>query len=160
MLVNVFSKEQLLRSPLCERLKSDNRNLVASYDELWEKREIVLPYLRFCPSVEKDLKRLESTYFTQVIKKLCELNSYCEKHMKEPFQPHLLSKTTPESEKTLELFPASHTFTDERGEKYLASWHMRFTGISGRIFFVPNYQEEAMLICYIGEKLPNANYPT
>ncbi|MFR3320511.1 MAG: hypothetical protein ACLTSZ_04235 [Lachnospiraceae bacterium] len=37
----------------------------------------------------------------------------------------------------------------------MASWHMRFTGIPGRIFFVPGYEPERMLVCYIGKKLKN-----
>ena len=51
-------------------------------------------------------------------------------------------------------------FRDENGVEYEASWHMRFTGISGRIFFVPDYTDTEMLVCYIGKKLPNATYPT
>ena len=53
-----------------------------------------------------------------------------------------------------------HTFTDERGVEYLANWHMRFTGIPGRIFFIPQYEDDKILVCYIGKKLKNVSYPT
>lgn len=60
----------------------------------------------------------------------------------------------------MEMYQKQHTFRDENDVEYQASWHMRFTGIPGRIFFVPDYTDAAMLICYIGKKLPNASYPT
>lgn len=44
--------------------------------------------------------------------------------------------------------------------EYLASWHMRFTVIPGRIFFIPQYKDDKILVCYIGKKLKNVSYPT
>lgn len=46
------------------------------------------------------------------------------------------------------------------GVEYLASWHMRFTVIPGRIFFIPQYKDDKILVCYIGKKLKNVSYPT
>ena len=71
----------------------------------------------------------------------------------------LLSKTTPESEETLKRYKKEHTFRDEAGNDYVASWHMRFTGIPGRIFFIPDYSAEGMLVCYIGKKLKTVLNP-
>ena len=61
-----------------------------------------------------------------------------------------LARTSSEPGKTITV-----NFYDIDKKSYLAKWHMRFTGIPGRIFFVPNYSKETILICYIGKKLPN-----
>lgn len=96
----------------------------------------------------------------QIVKKLKELERYCVDYAGMRFDATLLTKTTPESQGTLTQYEKEHTFTDEKGTAYIASWHMRFTGIPGRIFFVPDYEEDSILICYVGKKLKNLSYPT
>ncbi|MFR3823564.1 MULTISPECIES: hypothetical protein [Hungatella] len=157
---NVFEKEQLYRSPILDILKALEDFRIYSYKDLWKRREELFPHLKFCPSVEKNLEKLEAGYVSQVVKKLTELERYCSAHEGERFRPELLTKTTPETDATLKKYEEQHTFTDEEQQRHIVSWHMRFTGISGRIFFVPQYKENLILVCYIGEKLPNVTYPT
>ncbi len=157
---NVFEKEQLHCSPVVEILKAANTVKIYSYEELWARKEQLFPHLCFCPSVEYDLKRLETFYLPQIIRKLRELDNYCRENTDVIFQPGSLTKTTTESDSTMKKYKKEHTFLDEDGTEYTATWHMRFTGIPGRIFFVPQYRSDCMLICYIGKKLPNVSYPT
>lgn len=157
---NVYHKEQLYSNPILDILKKLKDIKLYSYEDLWKRRYELFPHLRFCPSVEKNLGKLETAYLHQVLKKLTELENYCVAHHKEKFAPELLSKTTLESDSTLEKYREEHTFLDEENSEYLAKWHMRFTGIPGRIFFVPEYKEDLMLVCYIGKKLRNVTYPT
>lgn len=97
-------------------------------------------------------------YLSQVVRKLAELESYCVKHTGERFEPSYLTKVTPESKATMEKYKDKHIFMDISGVKHIASWHLRFTGIPGRIFFIPEYKKDCILVCYIGKKLPNVKY--
>ena len=151
---NLYMAEQLLCDSYISFFKNKEAKIY-SYDDLWEKREKLFPHLEFCPSVEKNLKELQISYINQVMIKLTELNRYSQKYSGEKFRPELLTKITLESERTLKEYAKEHTFYDIDKKSYLAKWHMRFTGIPGRIFFVPNYSKETILICYIGKKLPN-----
>lgn len=155
---NLYSTEQI------DRLSSSVDYIgrkVYSYEELWKKRNLFFPELVFCPSVEKDMAELDRTYLNQIIKKLVELNTCCREHAGQPFRSDFLRHASPETEVTLKRYEKEHTFTDEEKKNYIASWHIRFTGIPGRIFFIPDYKEAGkMLICYIGRKLPTVEYPT
>lgn len=156
---NVCRREQLQTPVVSEILKRHKVVRAYSYKELWEKKEKLFPHLVFCPSVEKDLYDLEPSYMNQVIRKLCELEEYCLRYAGKAFDKDLLaSKTTVEDKETLKHFKKEHTFFDSDKSAFLASWHMRFTGIPGRIFFVPDYTKDTMLIRYIGKKLKNVTY--
>ena len=141
-----------------EILSRENGVKVSSYDELCKRRKEFFPHLEFCPSVKGDLKLLEMFYLAQIVRKLAELESYCVKHIGGKFEPSCLTKVTPESRATMEKYKNKHTFTDDNGVEHVASWHLRFTGIPGRIFFIPEYKKDCMLVCYIGRKLPNVKY--
>ena len=86
--------------------------------------------------------------------------SIAQRKKNRPFDAKALPYITPESESTLQKYKDEHTFSDDQGQKYLASWHIRFTGIEGRIFFVPDYEQDCILICHVGGKLPNVSFPT
>lgn len=159
VLTNVYSQKQLCSDEIRKILLQHRQPFIYSYQELWEKREKIFPMLSFCPSVKNDLQNLQKSYIHQVYRKLLELELYCEKNQGMHFQKELLSKTTPENEETLKKYKMEHTFSDENGKKYLASWHMRFTGIPGRIFFIPDYRPNKMLVCYIGKKLKTVLNP-
>lgn len=157
---NVYEAGQLDREPIASILRATQEVKIYSYRELWEKRGSLFPHLCFCPSVKKNLESLELCYIHQVIRKLTELEAYCVNNPGQKFKPELLTKTTMESDETIKKYRKQHTFRDETGTEYLVSWHMRFTGIPGRIFFIPEYSGSSILICYIGKKLSNVTYPT
>lgn len=157
---NVFYKEQLNSPLIKEILDRENSIKVNSYDELWRRREEFFPHLDFCPSVKDNLDLLEMFYLSQVVRKLAELENYCVKHTGERFEPSYFTKVTPESKTTMEKYKDKHTFVDGNGTEHIASWHLRFTGIPGRIFFIPEYKSSCILVCYIGKKLPNVKFHT
>lgn len=157
---NIFDVQQVEEDAIKNILSEENSIQLYSYDDLWLHKEDLFPHLRFCPSVEQNLAKLQKSYLKQVKKKLCELENYCAKYGSQVINTTLISKTTQESKSTLSKYKTEHTFCDENNTNYIASWHMRFTGIPGRIYFVPNYKTNYMLICFIGRKLPNVTYST
>ena len=157
---NVFHADQLDDSEIKCILDEEAKIPILSYEELWDKKDDLFPHLCFCPSVEADLQKLENYYLSQIVQKLEQLEQHCAITGTEKIDTSVLSKTTVESQATLDKYTADHTFRDEKGKLYVASWHMRFTGIPGRIFFVPGYEPERMLVCYIGKKLKNVSFPT
>lgn len=157
---NIFFKEQLENKQIIDIFQKETGIRVCSYPELWRRRKDFFPHLSFCPSVENNLNILENFYLNQIVKKLIELENYCNNYVDKRFDASLLTKTTIESRSTIDKYNMEHTFIDETGASHVASWHMRFTGIPGRIFFIPEYSENSMLICYIGKKLKNVTYPT
>lgn len=159
-IANVFHADQLDDPEIKSILDEEAKIPVLSYEELWDKKGDLFPHLCFCPSVEADLQKLENYYLSQIVQKLERLEQHCATIGTEKIDTSVLSKTTVESQATLDKYAADHTFRDEKGTPYVASWHMRFTGIPGRIFFVPGYEPERMLVCYIGKKLKNVSFPT
>lgn len=67
---NVFAKEQLLEPSVQQMLQDAEKIQIRSYSELWREKGNLFPHLRFCPSVERDLQKLESMYLNQIVKKL------------------------------------------------------------------------------------------
>lgn len=159
-LKNVYCREQLDEIDIQKNFYKKEIEAIKTYEELWKQRDQLFPHLCFCPSIEKDFSVLQISYLDGIIKKLLELEEYCVNFAGKIFDPSKLTKTTLESESTLNQYKKEHTFIDEKGIEYLASWHMRFTGIPGRIFFIPQYEQDKILICYIGKKLKNVSYPT
>ena len=156
---NMFSKEQLNDDSIIEALENENSIKILSYEYLWEKRHEFFPHLYFVPDVYDNLKQIGMSSSKQIIKKLNELEKYCIERAGERFDQKFLSKATTESQETLKRYESEHTFIDCEGNKHIANWHLRFTGeIAGRVFFVPNYKNGNMLICYIGKKLPTVKY--
>lgn len=151
----------------CQQDFSDYENYILKekfriydYQELWNKKEIMFPHLKFCPSIEKKLYMLDKQPIKQILSKLKSLDEYAQNLETNPFGFADHNKITPESPVTLDKFRKEHTFRDENGDYYLASWHMRFTGMAGRIYFVPDEKHRTILICHIGKKLPNVSYAT
>lgn len=156
---NIYDVKQLKTKDAIDFFKEQLQCIkIMSFEELWNRREELFPHLCFCPSVEKDFEKLDAFCVSQVYKKLLELEMYQQKRDGGMFDSSQLSKTTIESDRTLKEYEEAHTFYDENKEACLATWHMRFTGIAGRIFFEPNYKDGNMLICYIGKKLPTVMY--
>lgn len=158
-LLNLYTEKQIDDSCIREICLRESRNIqIYTYEELWLRKEKLFPHLMFCPSVKDDMKVLQKAYISQVINKLMELEEYCRNNTGKVFDAGKLSKTTPESEATMNMYKKEHTFKDENNTLHTVSWHMRFTGIPGRIFFELPDQNGRILICYIGKKLPNATY--
>ena len=148
--VETLKQEGVLFESLCATL---------SYEDLWEKREKLFTNLIFIPSVKDNLMKLEISYSKQIILRLKELDDYIKLEKGHGFNYSLIRNATPESKATLEKYgKIDHTFLDANGKKYLANWHVRFTGIPGRIFFEVDIKNGKIVILYIGSKLKNVKY--
>lgn len=154
-----ISRENQLSQPLFKAIIEEYGKVdVSSFQDLWEKRDSLFPNLSFSPSVKNNLERLDNSHKKQILIRLYDINNGCIKGGGRGFQREDILNATPESEATLNQYQDEHTFKDDSGISYIASWHIRFTGIAGRIFFVPNYSADKFLICYIGKKLPNVTF--
>jgi len=119
----------------------------------------VFPNLVFCENaIQGCRKNVGVSEAGQVYKRLLELQRAAE-GMKRKFDKNVLTKATPESGVTLDMFPDEHTFRLPDGRIQLFSWHVRYTGgYAGRIFFHPVPEENTIYIGHIGHKLPTVNY--
>lgn len=159
MVCNTSSPEQFKTDIIESITKRLRISLAADYNSLWNNKEMLFPHLVFCPSIANNFSKLQVSYILQIYSRLEELEHYFSTwNLKFDFTQ--LKNASPESDSTLKEFEQEHTFRDVNGDSYVASWHVRFTGIEGRIFFIPYYKERKALICYIGKKLPNVTYPT
>ena len=152
-LINIYKPNQINES-IIKKVSILDKYKLYDYNQLWNMRQLVYPNLRFCDNIKNDFKQLEKSYINQVIKQLEELNDFAElKPLK--FDPSALYNASPESESTLQQYKKEHTFKYE-GKSLLVSWHIRFTGYPGRIYFYP--LTDAILICHVGRHLPTVRF--
>lgn len=125
--------------------------------DLWERRAELFPRLRFCGSVEDQLNGIGGgePILSQIVKRLSEMNRYCESWNEGGFDANQLPcKTTPESASTLEKYGASRVFRCPDGIDRTFSWHVRLTPAARRIQFIADAVEKTILIGHIGPHLP------
>lgn len=125
-----------------------------------DNRDKFFSNLIFCENAVKQLNTLiNPIVIRQVVKHLKDLQDYISK-CDSSFDKNALKHASPESESTLNKFRNAHTFKLPNGSDYTFSWHLRYTGDNGRIFFFPDTQKKVCYIGYIGRKLPTVKYPT
>lgn len=152
-LLNLFSLGQI-SDHIIKKTELLNKFQLYDFDQVWSLRKKLFPNLCFCANVKNDFDQLEKSYLTQVIKKLMELEELA---ATKPFQfdPKCLCNPSPESPATLKQYKKEHTFQYDE-EPVLASWHIRFTGYPGRIYFKP--LQDSILICHVGKHLPTVRF--
>ena len=138
-----------------ERLRSD----IQDGNDLWNRKEDLLPYLVFCQDAGRQIQALSPTMLRPVVNRLFELDSYCREWTEERFDPSQLPfKTTSESQVTLDQFGRERAFRCPDGIERTFKWHGRVTPGNWRIYFHPNLQARTMIVGYIGRKLPSVKY--
>ena len=141
------------------RLRSSVRDGIA----LWARRDNLFPSLQFCDAVRDQLQSLTAgnPLLRSVVRRCFEFESYCRSWETGPFEAqHLPSKTSPESQATLQQFYSERTFLCPDGQERLFSWHVRLTPGSWRIHFFPVSETRTILIGYVGPHLRTARNPT
>ncbi|MBW1741167.1 MAG: hypothetical protein JRJ42_08555 [Deltaproteobacteria bacterium] len=136
---------------------------VESGEDLWNRMNELFPSLIFCENVGKVIRYFQSgsPLLRQVVRRLFEIENYCNVWETGPFSPEGLPfKVTGESEPTLQKYEAERTFLCPDGEKRTFSWHGRVTPGAWRIYFDPSPGPGRMYIGYIGPKLPSVKFPT
>ena len=152
-LFNLFDQNQIHHNTI-KKTEVLEKFQLYDFSQVWTLRKILFPNLCFCESVKDDFDCLEKSYLTQVIKKLTELEDMA---ATKPFQfnPRRLCNPSPESTETLKQYKQEHTFQYD-DEPVIASWHIRFTGYPGRIYFKP--LQDSILICHVGSHLPTVRF--
>lgn len=140
---------------------SEEKFNINNGQELWYKKDGLLPSLLFCESTRRQLYKLRKgdKELKQIIKKLLILENYFSKWDGKVFDRNEIN-ADPETEITLNSFKEEHTFTAPDGRDITFSWHIRFTGgdYEGRIFFEPDFVTKHGIIGHIGGKLPTVSW--
>jgi hypothetical protein len=142
-----------------DRLRTSVRDGV----DLWARRDSLFPSLQFCDAVGDQLQSLTAgnPLLRSVVRRCFEFENYCRVWETGPFEAQQLpSKTSPESQATLQQFSRERTFLCPDGQERLFSWHVRLTPGAWRIHFFPVSETRTILIGYVGPHLRTASNPT
>jgi len=137
-------------------LQTSLKHSIHSGVSLWERKSSLFPALQFCDIVKVQLAALNPSgpEFTQVLKRLFELEAFAEKWDGTAIKPADFStKVSPESESRLTIFKNELTVICPDSTIRLFSWHARYTPGAGRIYFSPDNSSGRLIIGRIGLKL-------
>jgi hypothetical protein len=129
---------------------------VINGSDLWNRREELFPNLEFCENVGKQMESLGTgnPMLQQVVKRLFELEEYCQRWTSGSFNPGSLPcKVSPESDSRLKQFRQELTFECPDGKKLIFSWHVRMTPGAWRLHFSTELGPGKIIIGYIGSKI-------
>lgn len=149
---------------LVEKEKSRVRLVVSSGRELWEKREILYPHLRFCDDVQGQLEEARLALHIQMImKRLQVLEDYFQK-FDGRFDKNEVgygcrgeSETVEKNDELRRL----RVFRTPYGKEEFFGWHISFAGnFPGRIHFIPDVEHRLGIVGYIGKHLPTGRFST
>lgn len=144
-----------------ERLHANIQSDVHEGLDIWLHRDEWFPHLYFGGELEDQLKALKHGHLMlmPILKRLHELEDYCCNWLDGSFDhDKIISKATPESAVTLEMYGADHTFRDHEGVSRIFSWHVRLTPGAWRLHFDPLPDERKLIVGYIGVKLSTKLY--
>jgi hypothetical protein len=142
------------------RLRSHARAEVHEGVDIWSGKEQWFPHLYFCEKVREQFQELYrgDPRLLPIMKRLYELEDYCNSWLDGPFDHTKINKATPESSITLETYGPEHAFQCHDGAFRLFSWHVRLTPGAWRIYFYPLVEERRLIVGYIGPHLPTVDY--
>jgi hypothetical protein len=123
--------------------------------DMWQRRAVLFPALRFCDCVRDQLLSLTKTHvmLRPTVRRLFELDRYCQSWVDGAFNPNLIPcKITPESQAMLDEHWQELTFTCPDGEARLFSWHARMTPDAWRLHFFPDSGTRTIIIGRVGRK--------
>ncbi|MGH2493200.1 MAG: hypothetical protein ACRDIV_00680 [Ktedonobacteraceae bacterium] len=143
-----------------KRLRSNARFDMHEGLAIWSGKEQWFPHLYFCEKVREQCQELYrgDPRLLSIMKRLYELEDYCNSWLDGPFDHTKINKATPESAATLELYGSEHTFQCHDGEFRVFSWHVRLTPGAWRIHFFPLPDERKLIIGYAGPHLNTAKF--
>ena len=159
---NCCSEEQL--TLLGGREKIRMRLLVSSGKELWEKRELLYPHLRFCDCVQEQLGEARiSLHIQMIMKRLQVLEDYF-KDFDGRFDKNDVGYGCRGESETVEKsvdLRKLRVFRTPYGKEEFFGWHISFAGnFPGRIHFIPDAEHRLGIVGYIGKHLPTGKFST
>ena len=138
-----------------ERLRQE----IQDGNDLWNRRADLLPSLTFCEAVAAQIQELSPTMLRPVVRRLFQLQSYCQNWQEGGFDAQQLpSKATPESQATLNQYSKERTFLCPDNISRTFSWHVRLTPGAWRLYFFPGPEIGQIIIGYIGPHLPTVKH--
>src|SRR5579859_1259350 len=145
---------------ISRRLRSNARTEVHEGLDIWSGKEKWFPHLYFCDKVREQFQELHrgDPRLLSILKRLYELEDYCNGWQHGPFDHTKINKATPESPDTLEVYGSERTFLCYDGEFRVFSWHIRLTPGPWRIHFFPLPEEKKLIIGYIGHHLNTVKF--
>lgn len=142
--------------PIVRRHQANLLTDVRNFDELWDRRESVFPNLAFGPDVERQLRRIDSSALSAVVKKLTMVDKVSQVwRATDATMPDWGGKVTPESDRVRSnpTLIQARRFRSSHGTTVIFDWHARF-GNAGRIHLRFDAQSKEVEIGYIGRHLP------
>ncbi|MEN5432827.1 hypothetical protein ABE545_04195 [Sphingobacterium faecium] len=144
-----------------EKFKKDNLWDLAP-DSFWERREQLFAKIILCPSVENDLRRVGSSYLSQIKNKLVELDNYVVSNWKnDSFNYSDANEKSslnisPESKQTMnqEKYRNQRMFKLPDGRNECFELHIKTGNL--RFHFFP--EETKIYVGYIGKHLGTDKY--
>lgn len=141
-----------------EWIRNRLRRDVLDGNDLWMRRKELFSGLSFCQAVEGQVRDLPPVMLSSTLRRLFELEAYCQSWTEGGFDKDQLLNATPESESTLGQYGSERTFTCPDGLERTFSWHVRLTPNAWRTYFAPVHETRTMIIGYIGPHLRTARY--
>ena len=161
-IVNCCFEEQLYS--LREKEKSRTKLMVSSGKELWEKRELLYPHLRFCDSVKEQLGEARISLHTQMIMERLQLLEDYFKDFDGRFDKNDVGYRCRGESETVEKsndLRRLRVFKTPYGKEEFFGWHISFAGnFPGRIHFIPDAEHRLGIVGYIGKHLPTGKFST
>ena len=146
-------------SDIIDRIIREILQDVSSWDQLWERKDVMFSRLSFCDCVRGQLDALGFTPTNMKIIKehLRKMNEYCEILDREGIIPDYTKMgvvASKETQVTLSRYGYQRRFLCPDGEERLFEWHTKQIGQNLRIHFYPLYPDSAtILVGYIGPHL-------
>ena len=147
-------------------IKGRNQTNIKSGSDLWDRRNELVPNLKFCDAIAEQLIALQEgdPRLRPVIRRLFEFEDYCKNWRSGAFSPKTLPcLATTESQVTLQQYGSERTFLCPDGQSRRFSWHVRLTPLAWRIYFIPEEPNSlkptgGMTIGYVGSHLRTARF--
>jgi hypothetical protein len=139
-----------------KRLQVNAQSDVHEGSDIWLHKEEWFPHLYFCEQVREQLVTLSRGHLMlmPILKRLYELEDYCDSWLDGSFDySKIVSKATPESAVTLEMYSSERTFLCHDDVFRVFSWHLRLTPGAWRLYFYPLPEVHKLIIGYIGSHL-------
>ncbi|MCM1541230.1 MAG: hypothetical protein NC121_08210 [Blautia sp.] len=159
---NCCYEEQLHR--LSEKEKNRMKLMVSSGKELWEKRELLYPHLRFCDCVQGQLGEARISLHIQIIMKRLQILEDYFKGYDGMFDKNDVGYGCRGESETVENnddLRRLRVFRTPYGKEEFFGWHISFAGsFPGRIHFLPDPAHRLGIVGYIGKHLPTGKFST
>ena len=131
-----------------------NLNCIESGVDLWQRKSVMFPSLRFCSDTEAQIRNLSGNPLNHLMHRLFEMNNYFTSWVTGDFDINGFGgKPRLESETRLRTFQRQLTIRCSDGQYRLFSYHCNYSLSGHRLHFFPDSMGRICWIGYIGKKI-------